>query len=457
MIRKDGDVKPTAEPAPPPPPVVEAVEVPAASPEDKSHDVSKAAGVVAQLLVAAVLLALAGLATWTIISRKTAPAELPASTLAPVVRVVQAEIGTYQPTIIGYGRVRASREVDVAPQVGGRVVNIHPDLVTGGTIAGGATVIEIDKTDYELALTQRRADLRRAEAAVTRVAARERAARAEVARRETALETMQAEAAVARDEYRRLNPDRAVPPLVAKEPQLRENEAALEAARASLDDVAAEELELQAGVEQARAAVARAEADLARTTLVAPGDASTRYRVANESVEVGQNVGVGQVLARLYEADSLEVPVPLDDQDLRFLDVPGASATVRLDNVDALPGRAVRTSGEIDPLTQLVEVIVAIDANAAGLVPGRFVRVDIEGQPVGDVAVLPRRTVNVDEAGDDSVFLVRSGRLERQAVEVVRKTNETISVRGLDADAGVLLTRLQLATDGMEVRVAEDD
>ena len=75
-------------------------------------------------------------------------------------------------------------------------------------------------------------------------------------------------------------------------------------------------------LEAARAALARdsaalADAELAlrRTEVKAPFSGAVRF----ESVDVGQYVGPGQSVGRLYAADAVEVVVPLSDADAALI------------------------------------------------------------------------------------------------------------------------------------------
>ncbi len=411
---------------------------------------NQAAGVLLQIGLAIVVLAVGFGVTYFLVSQKTAPARLPAARAAPVVQTILADVGTVAADVEGFGRLRASRDVSVVPQVGGRVVAIHPDLRPGGTLDAGAVLFEIDPTDYEIALEQREADVERAEASLERLDARRRSAMADVARRETALETMRAEAAVSRAEYVRINPDRDVPPLVAKVPQLRENEALLEAAEAALSEVDAQAAELEANLRLAEAAVRQAQVTLDRTRVTLPADGGP-YRVASESVDVGQTVSPGVAVAQVFDAGSLEVAVPLDDADLRFVQIPGSTATVAAGDVEA-SGTVARTGGEVDPQTQLVEVIVVLDDPPEAFVPGRFVSVTIDGTPIEGVARLPRQTVTRTEDDRSRVNLADDGELRFADVTIIRRDAGDVLVRGLDDGARVIVTPLDVVTDGMPVQ-----
>ncbi|MCH9023259.1 MAG: biotin/lipoyl-binding protein, partial [Planctomycetes bacterium] len=60
-------------------------------------------------------------------------------------------------TVHGFGTVRAKVNVQLIPQVSGRVIDLHPDMVDGGYFRAGETLITIDPRDYELAVQQAQA------------------------------------------------------------------------------------------------------------------------------------------------------------------------------------------------------------------------------------------------------------------------------------------------------------
>ena len=451
---------------------------------DQLEDRLQAIGhVLFQLLLAGVVLAVSIGVTWLLVNMKTAPARVPESRMAPRVIVENVSVGEAPTLIRGFGSVRATRQLQLVPQVGGRVIEVSPNLVVGGVLEGGALVLRIDPTDYELASQSAKADLTRAEAALRRIESRRRLALAEVARRETELATAEAEAEVSRREFERLNPGRPVPALVAREPQLAEAKAARSAAMAAAEDVAVEETELEAQLAQAQTALRLAEVNLQRTELRVPEGGS--WRVDSESVDAGQTVLPGQSLAQVWDTSTLEVPVPLEDRQLQWIALSSESAAAASRGgstgagasegsrarivADASGQRRVwhghvsRTEGTIDPRTRMVRVIVAADEarsedGGASLVPGAFVEVEIEGEPLADVAAIPRRALRRDDRGGrDVVYIADGDRLRIVPVEVARRSGDEIYVRGLPDGAAVILTRLEIASEGMQIQASSGD
>ena len=359
----------------------------------------------------------------------------------PLVETVQAPPGTARVVVRGQGTVRPDREIDLVPQVGGRIVWISDQMETGGFFSAGQELARIDPEDFELAADQ---------------------ADAEVARALYQLEIARGEAEVAGEEWQRLGARSGSEPsdLALHIPQVRLAEATLKAARARL--------------RQARLR-------LERTRLRAP----FAGRVRSTDLDLGQYVSPGRAVARLYGIERAEVPVPVPDEELAWVDVPSPPDSPHPSlAADAPPpelppqagrgqvllrarhagrdhtwkGRVVRTEGQVDPRSRMINLIVEVDAPyaprdsaTAPLMVGLFVEVEIQGRPLTAVRTVPRRALH--DGG--LVWLAEDGRLRRQPVEVVHLGREEALVRFQAAPgARVITSQLRGVTDGMAVAPA---
>ncbi|HVS62770.1 MAG TPA: efflux RND transporter periplasmic adaptor subunit [Thermoanaerobaculia bacterium] len=349
-----------------------------------------------------------------------APVEVP----PPLVRVVEVEPSDLRLDVSSQGTVVPRTEAQVVAEVAGRVSEVSPRFEAGGFVRQGETLLEIDRRDYELAITSARAQLAQAEVALARE---------------------EAEAAVARDEWGELGRGEA-DPLVLREPQLAEARARLAAAEA---------------------AVAKARLDLERTTVTAPFTG----RVRATRVDLGEFVNRGTPLAVLYSVDAAEIRLPVADPELEFLDLPEAIAgsprgpmvelvTEFAGRRETWKGRIVRTEGEIDPQTRMVYLVARVDdpygldgRATTPLAVGLFVRATIEGKTFEGVVRLPRETLRAES----TVAVVDPDeRVRLRRVEVLRAGADHVVVSaGLEPGERVLLSNLDTLVDGMRVRVAD--
>ena len=340
---------------------------------------------------------------------------------APSVLTIPALKGPGELSVKAHGTVVPKTESNLVAEVAGRIVAVSPSMVSGGFFSRGDVLLEIERIDYEAALEQARAALASAES--------------ELANAEITF-------------------DRA------------EELAATQAVSQADLDKALNQLNLsRAGQRQATAALAQAERDLERTRVTAPYDG----RVRSERVDTGQFVSRGESIATLYSTDYAEVRLPVKDQDLAYLpftlartDSPAAAKTKAILRAEFAGGSyaweadVVRTEGELDPLSRVVNVIAQVadpyepEDGAPPLMVGLFVEADIIGNTAEDVIMVPSAALQTG----NRIYVVDNGnRLSFRDAEVVFLNAEIAYVRVDVADGEqICVTALDDAVEGQSVR-----
>lgn len=338
----------------------------------------------------------------------------------PVVRTMAVKMKAHEVVLLGQGTVAPEKEIQVVPQVAGKIVRVSDALVNGGAFQKGDLLLAIDPADYEIAVTLAEARLKDAE---------------------SKFQLAEEEAASARWEWRQFNPEGEPPPLVAKEPQLAAARALLAAERANLE---------------------KARLDLSRTRIHAPFSG----RVAQESADVGQYVSPGQVLANIYSIEAAEISVPMEGKDLFWFHVPGftpgdgpgAAAIVKgsiAGKAVTMEGVVVRSEGRLDAATRMVKVIVRVENPYDRLPPlanGLFVQVEIQGRRIENAAPIPRAAVR---AGGTVWVVNPEGILSFRNIEIARyDTDSALVTGGLVDGEEIVISPIKAVSDGMKVRGA---
>jgi RND family efflux transporter MFP subunit len=381
------------------------------------------------MIVLPLAIVAAGVAgAWSMIASREEPQKRPAEVRPPLVRVMEIEPRSVQLSVHAEGTVMPRTASEIVPEVAGRVLWISPDLIAGGFFEAGDELIKIDPREYELAVVR---------------------ARAAIAQAKTRLATEQQEAAVARKEWEALGEGEATD-LTLRKPQIAEAQAALASAEATFE---------------------QAQYDLERTVLHAP----YAGRVRSKQVDVGQFVSRGSAVASVYAVDVAEVRLPIPDGELAFVNIPlayrddesgssgtGPSVTLRADfggKEHTWQGRIVRTEGEIDPRTQMINVVAQVsDPYGRGgkpdrppLAVGMFVKAEIAGKSSGSVFVLPRAVMR---SGDRVMVVDNDNRLYFREVGVMRAEQDRVLVRsGLQPGERIVVSTLETAVNGMQVEV----
>ena len=362
----------------------------------------------------------------TLVSRRPAPNREIRNDPGMLVQVFRAEKKNTEITVKGTGTVEAAQEVSVIPQVSGRVNSISPKLVVGGLFNEGEILFEIEDTDYRLALERAIADRAKAE---------------------YELATIESQARIARAEWERINKNSETSPnpLVVYEPQLKNAQAALASAAAS---------------------VKQAELDLERTKLRAPFNS----RVRSENIDAGQYLRAGSSAAVLSGTDKAEIVIPLPLNDLRWLTIPrqgekktGAPAYVQVnigEKQHEWNGHVVRSTGEVDPKSRMMQIVVEIhdpygltekkDRARPALAVGTFVDVLIKGRTVKDVFTIPRTAFR----DNSTVWVMDStNKLKiRKVVPLRIEKQEVIIAEGIGEEDMIVVTNVSGAADGMKLR-----
>ncbi len=354
--------------------------------------------------------------------------EAPPVVVHPTVRVAPATPERVQLSVHTQGTVVPRTETDLVAEVTGRILWVSPSLASGGFVEPDEMLLRIDATDYEISVARADASLRRA-------------------RSERSL-------AEANLERHRLLADRGVESASALETAINAREVA------------------EATVIEAEAAVRQAHRDLERTEVRAP----YLGRVREKRVDVGQFVGKGAPIAKLYAVDYAEVTLPLADAEAAFVDLPIAYR----DGSDAAPapevvlraefagrqhvwsGRIVRTEGELDPRTRMIHAVARVeDPYGRGDSPDRpplsvglFVEAEILGREIESVVRVPRSAMR----GATTVIAVDGeGRIRMRDVDVLKRNRDEVLVtRGLEPGDRLCTTPLSITVDGMEVETVVD-
>ncbi len=373
------------------------------------------------LLPILVLLAGSGGAYALVASRKAPPRQR-RKVPPPLVRIQTVHPSTHRLLVRAQGEVVPSRSTTLSAEVGGRILEVSPRVKSGMLVKEGEVLFRLDSRDYEAILANRRALLASARRSLIEI---------------------RKEAELAVSEWRGLGHAGDPDPLLAKEPQVKEAEAALAAAEA---------------------AVEKARLDVERCEIRSPYEAIVDRRDA----DLGQIVAPGAPLAEIFALDSAEVVLPVRDEVLAWLEldaalappeesITGPEVVLTATFAGALRrwnARIVRVEGRVAARTRMVRLVAEVRnpfSYTVPLRPGLFVRAEIRGKRISG-AFLVDRAALID---DSSLYIVDpDGRLRSRKITVLKKNRGTVVVtRGLEDGDRVCLSRLDTVVEGMQVRI----
>ncbi len=392
-----------------------------ADPATKSHRKKRTIGRVIFFFMPVIIL-LAGVGGFVALGLKSPKAEKEDNEIKAVpVLVTSPSSEQVNLRVLTQGEVKARTEIDVVPQVGGKIEYISRSFLEGGIFKKGEVLIRIESADYDLRVVQ---------------------AEATVAQAQQGLLREEAEAQIAARDWEELGEGKASA-LTLRVPQLAQAKASLAAANASLAD---------------------AKLQLGRTYIRAP----FAGRVRTKGADVGQYVTPGARLGRIFSTDVVDVRLPLTDAELAKLDLPLAfvedknnpGPQVKLSAVVAgkprvWDGRITRTDSAIDATTRVLFAFVEVKEpygkgsdDGMPLVVGLFVQADVQGRSLPNALVIPRQALR----GNDKVYLADDESLHIATVQIASSDRQNaIVTSGLSVDDKIITSPVRGATEGMKI------
>lgn len=398
---------------------------------EKKHLTSQVTGPSIQfrLLVPASILALTIIGVVIMVLTKPKPTTKPRGERAAIVDTAQLTVSTERVVIEANGTITPSREITLQPQVSGRIIWIDPRFEPGGSFSDKETILKIDPTDYETALTASEAAAAKAEADFKAEQGLQDIARLEW----ESLQSMDGD-----KKFSELDKE-----LSLRKPNLLTAESNLKAAQAQL---------------------AQAKVNLARTEVTAPFNCVVRSR----NVNTGSQVSPQTQLAELSGTDSMWVMTTIPVSSMKWIraaDGSGSKGSAVI--ISAVPGidlnakwegHVLRIMPDLEKNGKQAQLIVEIpepgkpSKGSGKLLLGSYVRLTIEGAKVADVFKIPSSTLH----GGNSVWILSTeNRLDVRPVETVWTGREAAFLsKGVEPGELIVTSDLGTPVTGMLLKNA---
>jgi len=375
------------------------------------------------ILLSLAILLTAGVVAWIIfLTEPTAQREAATRQTAMLVKTISVEKGSYQPAFQALGTVRPAKEIILSPRVSGEIIELTQNFVPGGHVKKGEKLIQIDPSDYQNTIQQRKSELSQAQADLNMEMGRQRVAQKDYELSEQTLTGAEKD-------------------LVLRKPQLNTARAQVRSAEAAL--------------EQARL-------DLQRTTILAPFDA----HIVSREVNLGSQVSIGQTLAQLVGLENYWIEATLPLSKMQWITFPenntSVGASVEIRNRTAWSpeiyreGRVFRMIGSLEDQTRLARFLIEVEnplSEKPPLMLGEFVENTIKGDSIFDVVKLNRDYVRKN----NTVWVMENAKLSIREVDIlVKDATHAYIEKGLYDGDSVVVTNLSTISDGAPLRLESD-
>jgi len=363
-----------------------------------------------QLVVIVGFIAASVLISLALGNKKNTPPQTETQERTLIVRTQDVRPTTHQITFSTTGTTAARSEVQVTPQISGKVIAVSENFFTGADFKKGETLFEVEPEDFKL-------ETRRLQS--------------QVAQSQTTLNLEQAQADAALAEWKMFNPDRPAPALVAREPQLAEAKANLRAAQAQLKN---------------------ARLDLNRTKVTMPFDG----KVLSATLERGQFVQSGQSYGSVFDPAELEIQASLNAQELEWLQSGSGEIAITIthnNETQTYEGYLKRSAASLDAQTRFASITIGFKEPPESLIPGIFTTLNIAGPALNNTTEI--RADALQNGG--IVWAIQPDNTLTALTPMVIQTREnTALVSGITTPTKIVLGKLNGATKGTKVRLESE-
>ena len=343
------------------------------------------------------------------------PSVKPASKkyIAPLVKIDKVESEDIQVRIFSQGSVKSSKEIILSSEIAGKINWVSSKLQSGSQFNKNDILLTFDKRDFELALIVAESNLSQAMLGYERELA---------------------EFQLANKEWDQIG-EGTGSSLTLREPQLNRAKSLLASA--------------EAGYEQAQR-------NLDRCVIRAPFNGI----VKSKNVDIGTVAGPGIPLAQIYSIDSVEIELPINQNELNFLDDNNMNKVILSNEsygiLNEWIGKIDRKSNSIDPRTRMQSVYAKVlepykkVKDKLPLKIGMYVNAEIIGVKINNSIKIPRDLIN-----DNTVWIVNEeNELEKRNVEILFFDKDYVVLKkGLNNGDQLLLTQLSIMIENMKVRL----
>ena len=312
-------------------------------------------------------------------------------------------------TVTAVGSLEAFERVAVTSRVAGAVERVL--FSEGQVVSKGQALVEVEPERYRIAVNAAQASLQKARAGLAE-------AEAGYSRRQAAS---------------------------AKNPGLIRGEE-IETWRTKVQSTAAE-------VAQAQAALSQANLNLRDAFVRAPVPGIIQTR----TVETGQYVPVGTVLATLHRRDPLLLRFQVPEQDVTSLR-PGIIARFNIaEDATQHQARITHVAAAASQASRMVEVTAnVLNPNQPSLRPGAFARVTV---PIGserDAPVIPQTAIRPSEKGFLAYTIENGVARQRVLTLGMRTADGQVEVKsGLATGESLVIRGAEALRDGAKVKVTK--
>ncbi len=415
-----------------------------------------------------------------LVKAKEAPQRTKITEHAKAVRAITLSETNFIPRAVGYGYVHPDKTWEAVAEIGGKIVEIHPNLKKGVFLNKGETLFKIEANPSRLAIEEIQAEILNIKAQIAKLEQNLTDTKRQLEIERSSLKINQSELDRKIKLFREGVVSKSDLDLEKQRVLIQKN--SVENYLSTINRIPSERQALFANLRATQSRLANAKINLEKTIVTVPFDS----RIAQVNVELGQAATVGQILAIADSIKTAEIEAQIPRYKLRNLipkDAPesldleafrnitrgdlekffGFNAIVRIDiNSRSIEWKArfLRFT-ETDPKTGTIGIVVAVDDPFLKAKPGKrpplqknyYCEVELYGKPRPNSLIIPRSALH-----QNLVYVVnQESRLEKRKVQIEFFQEDLVSIQsGLNSGEQIIVSDVIPAIEGMLLTVHLD-
>ena len=371
------------------------------------------------------------------------------------VKTISVKLEQISPQVTVYGRVETPRRASLNAAISADLTKIN--VLEGATVAKGDVLLTLDRSDADLLLNQREADLAEVNALISSEESRYKRDKSLLSNEKLLLTLTEKVVTRAKklDEARLVTRSSLDEAVANQQRQL----VTFKRLQYDIDEHTARLEGLKARQTSAGAMLEQAKLNVDRTVVKSPFNG----RIANLNVSIGDRVRVGDSLLSVYDLDELEVRAQIPGRYLRQVrnglrQGQAAKAKAVLDGNELL-FELTRLSGETRQDSGGVDGLFSLAGSNHTLALGTFLELSLSLETQNNVVVVPFNALY----GLNRVYRIKNGYLESVKISRVGEFQDSdgqtqllIRSEVLRKNDEIVVTQLPNAITGLRVKALND-
>jgi len=167
------------------------------------------------------------------------------------------------------------------------------------------------------------------------------------------------------------------------------------------------------------------------------------------SLQIGSVANPGSRLANIIRTDELEVEIPVESAEAKFLSIGNKVSLFSDDQQYEYEGIISRKANFVDQSTQSISIFVSVKNNNTPLYQGEYLKAQLKGDVLHDVMSIPRNAI----FDNNKVYLVENNKLKIHSVDIKKYNEQTVLFSGIKQGSLIVSEPLVNAKEGEKANI----